>query len=609
MSLKRNLGFFEIFCVASGAMISSGIFILPGLAYEQAGPLVFVSYFLAGILALVGTLSVIELATAMPKAGGDYFFITRSLGPFVGTISSFFSWSALCLKAAFAIFGISEIIYLLTGVPLLISSFFICSFFVVLNILGTEESAKFQVILVISLLTIMLLLILGGPGEMNQSHFIPLLPFGVNRVLATAGFVFISFGGLLNIATVSGEVKNPSKNIPLGMIMSVIVVTIFYTAILIVAVGVLPSNELSASLTPIVDLGKELFGQPGFIVVSIGSVLAFFTTANAGILSASRYPMAMSRDKLLPKFLSKLTKKKKTPVISIIITGLFIFFSLMLDLETLVKLGSVVILTLYILTNFAVIILREGKLQNYQPSFKVPFYPWLNIISIIVFIFLIIDMGLIAVEAGGLMLLVAVSVYFFYGRKRHKIEYAFLHLIERVINSKLTSDTLEEELKEVVIHRDDLKIDRFHKLVKKAVVIDIKEEMELENFLEKLSGRVAPEINLPESKIKELFKQREEQGTTAISPFVAIPHIIIPGKNNFKLVVVRSKAGIKFTSEHDRVKAIFLLFGTSDERGFHLKVLAAIAQIVQNKDFEKRWTKAKDEHQLRDILLLGERNR
>ena len=104
--LKRELNLLDIFCLASGAMISSGIFILPGLAYKEAGPLVFVSYFLAGILALVGTLSIIELATAMPKAGGDYFFITRSLGPMVGTVSSFLSWTALCLKSAFAVFGI-----------------------------------------------------------------------------------------------------------------------------------------------------------------------------------------------------------------------------------------------------------------------------------------------------------------------------------------------------------------------------------------------------------------------------------------------------------------------------------------------------------------------
>jgi amino acid transporter len=103
-------------------MISSGIFILPGLAFSYAGPAVFISYFLAGVLALVGVLSVIELSTAMPKAGGDYYFVTRSLGPLVGTVSGIMSWFALSLKTAFAVFGIAEIVFLLTGTPVLLTA-------------------------------------------------------------------------------------------------------------------------------------------------------------------------------------------------------------------------------------------------------------------------------------------------------------------------------------------------------------------------------------------------------------------------------------------------------------------------------------------------------
>ena len=92
MKLKKGLNFFAVFSIATGAMISSGIFILPGLAFARTGPAVFISYFLAGILALIGIFSIIELSTAMPKAGGDYYFINRSLGPFIGPISGFLSW-------------------------------------------------------------------------------------------------------------------------------------------------------------------------------------------------------------------------------------------------------------------------------------------------------------------------------------------------------------------------------------------------------------------------------------------------------------------------------------------------------------------------------------
>src|SRR6056297_2050626 len=99
-ALRRHLGLLEVFCIASGAMISSGIFVLPGLAHAQAGPAVVVSYLLAGLLALVGLLNVAELATAMPRAGGDYFFITRTLGPAVGTIGGLLTWFSLSLKSS-----------------------------------------------------------------------------------------------------------------------------------------------------------------------------------------------------------------------------------------------------------------------------------------------------------------------------------------------------------------------------------------------------------------------------------------------------------------------------------------------------------------------------
>ena len=607
--LKRELNLIDIFCLASGAMISSGIFILPGLAYKEAGPLVFVSYFLAGILALMGTLSIIELATAMPKAGGDYFFITRSLGPLVGTVSSFLSWTALCLKSAFAVFGIAEILYLTFGFPVLLSSFFICLFFILLNILGVKEAAKFEVILVLGLFAIMLFLVIGGGGRISEGNFIPLFPQGFNKVLVTSGFVFISFGGLLNIASISGEVKDPAKNIPRGMILSVVAVTLVYAAILIVVVGILPGNLLSSSLTPIADAGRVLFGRAGYLLISIGALLAFITTANAGIISASRYPLALSEDNLLPSAISRLTKRKQSPAIAISITGLFIFICLFLDLTDLVKFGSVVILTLYILTNIAVVIIREGKVQNYRPAFKVPFYPWTNIAGIVLFVFLIIDMGLVAVEISISLLFLAFMVYFLYGRKRHKIEFAFLHLVERVINRKMTDNALEKELKAVIISRDEIKIDRFHELAEDSIILDLNEKTKLDIFLDVVAEKVSNQIGLEREKIIELFKEREREGSTAITPFVAIPHIIIPGSNKFKLVIVRCREGIEFTSEHDKVKAVFVLFGTKDERTFHLKALSAIAHIVQNPHFEKIWLNAKDNNQLKDIILLSERKR
>lgn len=115
MKLKQEVNFLGVFSLATGAMISSGIFILPALAFSYGGPASSLAYLLAGILALIGVQSIIELSTAMPKAGGDYYFINRSLGPIIGTLSGLLGWVALSLKSAFAVFGISEVIYIFTG--------------------------------------------------------------------------------------------------------------------------------------------------------------------------------------------------------------------------------------------------------------------------------------------------------------------------------------------------------------------------------------------------------------------------------------------------------------------------------------------------------------
>jgi len=589
MKLKKELNFFDVFSIATGAMISSGIFILPGLAFARTGPAVIVSYFLAGVLALIGIFSVIELSTALPKAGGDYYFINRSLGPFLGTISGFLSWFALSLKSAFAIFGISEIVFVLTGFPVLISSLLVCLFFVVLNLIGVKESARFQVTLVSSLLALLFVYVIVGSFNIEMTRFSPFAPKGLSPIIITAGFIFISFGGLLKVASVSEEVKNPKRNIPLGMIVSVVTVIIMYTLLLTVTVGVLPAAEFSSSLTPLSDAAKSMLGKPGFIIISIAALLAFITTANAGIMSASRYPLALGRDGLLPDVFSGVSERFGTPVLPIILTGIFISGSLLLPLEMLVKAASVVILTAYVLTNLAVIILRESKLKNYRPSFKVPLYPYLQIGGIIIFTFFIIDLGLQAVEISIAFVLLGAGVYLLYGRKRSSTDYALLHLLKRITDNRLSEHSLEAEFRDVIIERDQSRRDRFDHLVKGATVLDLSGPLELDQLFEIVAEKVSQHLDIDKDEFVSLLKKRQDDSNTAISSFIAVPHIITP--------------------QEDAVKAVFAFVGTKEDRIFHLRTLAAIATLVQGADFEEKWLDAENEHYLRDLILLSERSR
>jgi basic amino acid/polyamine antiporter, APA family len=609
MKLKKELSFIHVFCISTGAMISSGIFILPGMAYANSGPLVFISYCLAGIMALLGALSVIELSTAMPKAGGDYYFVARSLGPLSGTISGLFSWMAIALKSSFAIFGMAEIIYLLTGFPLTITALILCVIFVAINIYGVQETAKVEVILVLGLLLLMVIYIFVGSFNIQPLNFTPLLPKGINPIFATAGFVFVSYGGLISITSISEEVINPKRNIPLGLISSVVIVTIIYTIVLFVTVGGYPGDKLSVSLTPVADTARVFMGTPGFIIITIAAILAFVTTAIAGIMSASRYPMAMGRDCLIPSCFTKLTKSNNTPIIALVSTGVLIALSQFLKLDTLVKAASTVVLAANVFANVAVIILRESKIQNYNPSFKSPFYPWLQIICIVIFSFFIVDMGLATIEIFIGLLVLAIAVYYFYGKYRSKHEYALLHLLARITNKEIASNILEEELKNILIQRDEIIHDRFDELIKKCHVLDFEKAVDGKEFIITAADTLASEINISSEELVDKFLKREKESSTMLTDSIAIPHIIIEGKKKFSILMARCKDGIRISDKAQNINAVFVIIGTKDERNFHLKTLAAIAQTIDKKDFNKKWLNAKSEDNLKDIFLLSDRSR
>jgi len=603
MKLERKLSFWDVFCIASGAMISSGIFILPGIAYGKVGPAVFIAYFLGGLIALIGICALIEMATAMPKAGGDYFFITRSLGPLIGTVSGVLSWLAISFKTGFAIYGLSEIVYLLTDINIIIVGIVITIFFAGLNILGIKIASTVDIILVIILFLIMIGYIILGLPNIELSHFEIFIPQGFNAIFSTAAFVFVSFGGLLKISSIAEEVANPKKNIPLGLFSALIVTTLLYTFVTFVLVGVLPMTQLMNSMMPMADSGKQLFGTPGFIVITIASVLAFVTTIIAGIMSASRYPFALSRDNLFPEFIGKVSKTLKTPVVSIIITALLIIFSMFLGLERIAKTASTIMMTTYILSNIAVIILRESKMYNYRPSFKTPFYPWLQLFSIILFVALIVELGYGSIEVSLFFIFLSTVIYFIYGEKKTKMTYALLHLIERVTNKKTTSAFLESELRDILMHRDNLIIDRFDRIIKNAEILDIKKEISIKELVRILIERLC------ESGYKQAQINQKEIQTSVITPFVAIPQLVIYEDKTFKLIIIRCKKGIRFSKQNNKVKAVFLLIGTKNEKTIQLQSLTAIAQIIYDKKFEKQWLYAKNENNIRDLLLLGKRRR
>lgn len=614
MKLKRELGALHVFAIASGAMISSGLFVLPALAYAQAGPASIFSYALAGILIFPSMLAKAELATAMPKAGGVYFFIERSMGTPVGTVGGFTSWFSLSFKSAFALVGMGVFARLIapgiTDMHVRLIAVGFCLIFTLINIIGVRHPGRLQVALVLSLIGILGLYVLRGFASIQPQRYVPFMPNGFGAVFATAGLVFVSFGGLTKICCVAEEIDNPGRNIPLGMFFAYIVVMVLYVAVVFTTVGLLDSAKLSGSLTPI-SLGASTFmGNPGSAVLAIAALLAFVTTANAGIMTASRDFMAMSRDQILPAFFQRINARYRTPHFSIVITAVFMVgVILFLSLENLIKTASALKILLFLLVNLSLIVMRESKIQSYRPKFSAPFYPGVQIIGIIVYALLIFRMGAVPVAIAAVFVGGTTVWYVIYARSRAMRKAALIHLIERVTSRELVDTTLPDELKDIIIERDDIVEDRFDHLIKECPILDIEGPCELEDFLGIVSKELSKPLKTDAGLIHDMLHAREKESSTVIGEGIAIPHIVVEGEKKFSVVVARSREGIDFYDEAPKVHTIFVLAGTRDERNFHLRALAAIAQIVRHPGFSERWNQARNKDELRHLILLGERTR
>ncbi len=614
MGLRKELGLLDVFSIASGAMISSGLFVLPGVAFAVAGPAVFLAYLLAGLFVLPSVLSKAELSTAMPKAGGAYFYIERSLGGALGMIAGMASWLSLTFKSAFALLGMGSFAVLLapdiTPTQVKLVALGLAVVFMSINIVGTRHAGRLQSVLVAGLLGAVTYYVVRGLPAIDVHRYVPFAPNGSAAVFATAGLVFVSYGGLTKVDSVAEEVKNPSRNIPLGMFLSFGVVTLMYVIAVFTTVGVLPADRLAGTTTPISSAAAAFAGTPGLVIMTAAALIAFTTTGNAGILSASRTPMAMSLDGFLPGFLGRVNERFGTPHFGILATGGIMIAAIgFLDLVTLVKIASTMKILLFLLTNVAVIIMRESKIQHYRPTFRSPVYPWMQGAAIALYVFLLYQMGTVPLVATGLFFGGSLVWYALCPGARGGRDSALIQLVRRITSKELITSSLDTELREILKVRDDIVEDRFDRLVQKATVLDIEGSEPLDRFFERVAKILAHELAMDADTVRRLLIERERESTTALHPGLAIPHIVVEGEGIFGILLARSREGIVFSEDVPPVHAVFVLIGSRDERNYHLRALMHIAQITHDPDFDRKWLEARGPEELRNIVLLGKRRR
>ncbi len=615
-STAKHLGFWDVFCIAAGAMISSGLFVLPGLAFANAGPAVILSYGLAAILILPALLCQAELTSAIPKAGATFVFIERCLGSGVGMFAGMASWFSMALKSAFALIGIGAFARLIwpdepEWIMRLIAIGF-CIGFTVLNCLTVKGVGRAQIIMVAGLLAVLIGYVGKGFASplFHVDNFEGFFHKGFIPIIATSGIVFISFGGLTATADIAGEVHRGAKNVPLGMLSALLVVGLLYVACVTVTVGVTTGMELDHNYTPLSLAAEKIAGRAGLIILSFAAMLAFITTANGGILEASRSPLAMSHDGLLPERFGRHSKKFDTPIFSVILTGTFMVLILAgLSIENLVKVASTMLLMQYSLICLAVIVMRSSKLQNYRPLFRIPMGIIFPAIGLIVYPLLIFDMGLIPLLTTVAFALVGLVWYLIYIRPRIQRESAMVYLVKKIVSKNIYRTGLEEELKQIAIERDEVIHDRFDTIIKSAPILDLPEQTTVKVFFNLIAQALAPRLKMSTTDLVEKITAREKETSTIIQPGLAIPHVIVDGENKFEILLARCTKGIIFDPKRPPVHTVFVLTGSADQRNYHLRVLMTIANIVQEPDFIDRWFAAADVEHLRDLVLMSNRKR
>jgi APA family basic amino acid/polyamine antiporter len=427
--LERDLGLYATVAISMGAMIGSGIFVLPALGFTKAGPAVILAYVLAGLVVMPAALSKAEMATAMPESGGTYLYIDRAMGPLAGTVAGLGAWFSLVFKSSFALVGLGA--YLLLLVPLSgglvkVVALGLAALIVVLNVVGTEQSGKAQSIIVAVVVLALAGYVLNSGFAVETARFGGFAEKGSGGVVTAAAFVFVSYAGVTKIASVAEEIEDPDRNLPRGILISMGVMMVMYTLVVAAVVGLNDPATLSTSgptggpsLTPMADGAAQLFGGVGVVVIALVAILALTSMANAGVLASSRFPLAMSRDSLAPGWLARVNERFKTPLNAILLTGgLLLALIEFVPVVELAKLASAFKILVFSITNVALIVFRTSGVDSYQPSFEAPGYPYVQVVGVVGGLALLTQMGTLPILGAAGIIVGGVGWYLLYGRSR-----------------------------------------------------------------------------------------------------------------------------------------------------------------------------------------------
>ncbi|MHC4601330.1 MAG: amino acid permease, partial [Planctomycetota bacterium] len=460
--LSRDMTLFHAVMIGVGAMIGAGIFVLTGTAAGLAGPALILAFALNGFIALLTAASYAELGSCFPEAGGGYLWVKEGLPQPSGFLSGWMSWFAhavACSFYALAFGAFAGELLLMAGIPLAEGSFWAhavtkgfavlaCLLFTWINFRGAGETGTAEALVTIAkIIVIVLFLATGAVAFLRTSpesfeRFGDFFPKGFGGVLVAMGFTFIAFEGYEIIAQCGEELKDPKRNIPRSIFISMGVVVPIYLLVAFIAIGAVDAGDQASweylgekgelAMTRAADDFMFVKGL-GAVIFLIGGIFSTMSALNATIYSSSRVAFAMGRDRNLPPIFGRIHPKRRTPAVALFVSTAFIIvMALALPIHQVASATDIMFLFLFMFVNVALINLRRHR-PDLERGFRVPLVPWVPLFAvgtnglIAGYLFAHYPVGIPIV--GG-YILVGIVVYLVYARRREIARFALSTIFE-----------------------------------------------------------------------------------------------------------------------------------------------------------------------------------
>jgi APA family basic amino acid/polyamine antiporter len=437
--LVRSFGVLQLTMISVGATLGTGILVILGESVPLAGPAIWISFAIAGLAALLSAVSYAEMAGLVPAAGSSYSYTYATMGEGMAWICGWCLVLEYAVSVAAVAVGAGQYVNEALGVfslalpdaisqppgdggVLNIPAMVIVLLAMILLVRGAKESAWINTAIVVIKVGILIFFCAVASTAFNAGNFEPLLPMGAAGVSAAASSVFFSYIGFDAASTAGEEARNPKRDLPRAILLSMLIVTTIYVLVAVAAIGARPWGWFDGTEAALVKILEETTGQPWIaLVFAIGAVLAIASIVLTVLYGQTRILLSMARDGMIPKIFGRVSARTGTPVAGTLIVGILVALAAgLVPLGALADATSIGTLFAFALVNVAVIYLRR-KRPELKRTFRVPLFPLTPILGALMCAYLMANLGADTWATFGIWMLVGVAAYFGYGRRNSRV--------------------------------------------------------------------------------------------------------------------------------------------------------------------------------------------